>query len=119
MKKFKQYQFKKIYLDEEIFKMKNSEIKVGYLNINGLLDGNHAEYINSDHNLKNLDILVIAETKLSKDYEDELITNTLQKWNIFNRYDSNDGIKHMGLMLLTSKDSDIISQFRSITYLPI
>ena len=36
----------------------------------------------------------------------------------FNRYDSNDGMKHMGLMLLTSKESSILNQFRSITYLP-
>ena len=95
----------------------NCEIRVGYFNINGLLEGNHAEYHNSDHNLKNLDILVIAETKLNKNYDDEIITRTLNKWNFFNRYDSNDGMKHMGLMLLTSKESSILNQFRSITYI--
>ena len=79
MKKFKQYKFKKIYLEDEIFQMKNCEIRVGYFNINGLLEGNHAEYLNSDHNLKNLDILVIAETKLNKNYDDEIITRTLNK----------------------------------------
>ena len=28
------------------------------------MDGNHAHYLNADHNLKNLDFLVLAETKL-------------------------------------------------------
>ena len=38
MRKFRQYKSKKIYLDERIFETNCDEIKVGYLNINGLLD---------------------------------------------------------------------------------
>ena len=104
----------KIYLDEKIF----SEIKSGYLNINGLIDGNHAEYLNADHNLNNLDILVLAETKLDKNCEDQTISETLNNWNIFNRYDSEDGSKHMGLILLTSRKSQILKEFKSVTHLP-
>ena len=48
---FRPYQFKKIFLDQKIFENDNMEIKAGYLNINGLLDGNHGHYLNADHNL--------------------------------------------------------------------
>ena len=61
MKKYRKYIFRKIYLDQKMFVNDNCEIKAGYLNINGLIDGNHAHYLNGDHNLKHLDIL--AETK--------------------------------------------------------
>ena len=118
MKKFRPYKFKNIYLDQKIFKLDMCEIKAGYLNINGLVDGNHAEYLNADHNLKNLDILVLAETKLDKNCEDQTISETLNNWNIFNRYDSEDGSKHMGLILLTSKKSEILKEFKSVTHLP-
>ena len=65
MRKYRKYTCKKIYLDEKIFKVENSEIKIGYLNINGLDDGSHAFYLNADHNLRYLDFLVLAETKLN------------------------------------------------------
>ena len=48
MRKFNSYRFKKLYLDERIFEDTTSEIKVGYLNINGLLSKEHAEYLNQD-----------------------------------------------------------------------
>ena len=64
MRKYRPYIFKKLYLDERIFKVDDQEIKVGYLNINGLVDGGHAEYLNADLNLRSLDLLVLAETKL-------------------------------------------------------
>ena len=118
MKKFRSYQFKKIYLDDKIFNVNNSEIKAGYLNINGLVEGNHAEYLNADHNLRNLDILVLAETKLDSHCSKQQLIDTLNNWNIFNRYDSDDGIKHMGLMILTSMKSKVLDQFKSVTHLP-
>ena len=63
-----------MYLDEKVFKIDNGEIKLGYLNINGLDGGYHAEYLDADHNLQNLDILVLAETKLDQNMKsDQLI----------------------------------------------
>ena len=41
-------------------------MKIGYLNINGLLDGGHGEYLNDDKNQINLDLLALAESKLDK-----------------------------------------------------
>ena len=66
MRKFNSHKFKKIYLDENIFENGKTEVKVGYLNINGLIDGGHAEYLNEDKNLINLDLLCLAETKLDQ-----------------------------------------------------
>ena len=67
MKKYKQYKFKKIYLEDEIFTNSNSEVKIGYLNINDLTADFHAEYINADKNLVNVDILVLADTRLNSE----------------------------------------------------
>ena len=49
--KFRQYEFKKIFLDETIFSECDQECKIGYLNINGLKEGNHIKYFNEDKNI--------------------------------------------------------------------
>ena len=116
MIKFRSYSFKKIYLDEKIFEVDEKEIKVGYLNINGLIEGNHSTYLNSDHNLRNLDILMLAETKLLQTYETDNLKKDLDNWIIIGRYDSEDLLKHMGLLLLSSKRSKISEQIQSITH---
>ena len=70
------------------------------------------------HQLKNLDILVVAETKLDNQIEDSVLSESLNNWTVYSRYDSGDGMKHMGLILLTSRSSEICNIFESITYLP-
>ena len=83
MKQFRPYNFKKVYLDEKIFNNDAMEWKIGYLNINGLIDGGHAEYLNSDYNLINLDLLGLSETKLD------------QSIQVVARLDSEEGKKNM------------------------
>ena len=114
MIKFRPYVFKKTYLDEKIFVQDNNEFKAGYLNINGLKDGNHGQYLNADKNLIGLDILVLAETKLVKSDQHGL-EDLLNNWSIKGRYDSGDGQKHMGLMLLKNNKSRLSDQL-SIEY---
>ena len=116
MRKFRKYHFKKIYLDEKVFKVEGDEIKAGYLNINGLIDGNHAEYLNADHNLQHLDILVLAETKMDQNSKTDRITNIFTNWNVLGRYDAEDGSKHMGLLLLISKQSLLFDQIHNVTH---
>ena len=116
MRKFNSYKLKKIYLDENIFENSGSEVKIGYLNINGLLDGGHAEYLNEDKNLLNLDLLAISETKLDNSKESSAVEKILTNWNIICRYDANDGAKHMGLILLSSNNSLIKDQLKSVRY---
>ena len=116
MRKFRKYNFKKVYLDERIFENIESEIKGGYLNINGLTDGSHGSYLNSDHNLKYLDILVLAETKLDKSWTTDKLEDILSDWKILRRYDADDGSKHMGLMLLSSKHSNAYKSIQSVTH---
>ena len=49
----------KVYLDEEIYQ-DSSELKVGFLNVNGLLNALHCDLLNSDKNLASLDILCLG-----------------------------------------------------------
>ena len=105
MIRYNPYQFKKIYNNEQIFIDEQDEIKTGYLNIIGLMDGNHAAYLNQDRNILNLHILILSETKLDKNISNHQIEETLDNWNILQRRDAVDGIKHMGLLMLCPKIS--------------
>ena len=96
----------KIYLDEQIF-APSSEMKVGYLNINGLLDSLHADYLNADKNLVHLDLLCLAETHLLPSTTDDSISLLLTNWEILERFDSNDNRKHLGLLVLRSRSSKL------------
>ena len=100
MRKFRGYRFLKIYIDEQIFHP-NQELKVGYLNINSLLDGYHSEYLNSDFNLLSLDILALAETHLTQSINHDSIKQILNNWKIIYRMDAGDSKKHMGLLVLS------------------
>ena len=100
MKKYRKYIFRKIYLDLKIFENDNCEIKADYLIINGLIDKNHALYLNAHHNLKHLDILVLAETILYEKDGNMALKEMLSYWNIFGRFVSVDGTKHTGLIFL-------------------
>ena len=59
MRKFKTYRFKKKYIFVKIFE-EEEEMKIGYLNIKGLFESNHAEYLDNDKNLLHLDFLVLS-----------------------------------------------------------
>ena len=119
MLKFRSYKFKKTYLDEQIFVKENSEIKAGYLNINGLFDANHGHYLNEDHNLRSLDILIAAEPKLNKSFSNTDIQRMLFNWYILDRFDSNDENKHMGLIALASKNSILSGKFNNFKHIHV
>ena len=106
MKQFKKYRTLKTYLDEHIYAHKNEEVKIGYLNINGLTDAHHGDYLNEDKNLLNLDILALSETKL-KNETNEQLDDLLSNWVLLIRQDSNDNERHMGMLILVSKKSKL------------
>ena len=83
------------------------EIKIGYLNISDLTAEFHAEYLNDDKNLINLDILVIADSRLNADYETGALQVKLDNYILFARYDSEDASKHMGMVALCSRNSTL------------
>ena len=116
MRRFNSYSMKKIYLEDKIFLDDESELKFGFLNINGLLDGNHGSYLNNDRNLLNIDILVLGETKLEKKFETPLIKNILDNWNVIGRKDASDGKKHMGLLLISPKTSTARDKIATVAY---
>ena len=99
------YKFKKYYNEDEVFNEKDKEIKIGYLNINGVLDGDHFVYLNNDKNLLNLDIVVLAETKLTKSEDNVYLAEKLDAFNLLQRYDEDDGKRHMGLLMMSPKKS--------------
>ena len=111
MRKVRPYQMKKVHIKEPIF-LHGEEVKVGYLNINNLLDGYHAEYLNGDHNLNDLDILAISETHLTSNVSLEDLQQVLSNWDIIARYDSPDNKEHMGLLVISPKKSKLGKEYQ-------
>ena len=101
------HQFKQVYLDQELFKNPAAEMKVGYINVNGLYSAESCSMINNDFNLLQLDVLHIADTRLSRCQDDSQLENSLSNWSVVLREDSQDNKKHMGMLLLVSKSSKI------------
>ena len=81
MRKTKQYTMKKLYCYREIFI--DEDMKIGYININGLLAAGHAEYINENSNLLCLDFLAIEETHLNPTILSAILQRKLTNWKIF------------------------------------
>ena len=111
----------KVYLYEEIF-VPSSELKVGYLNINSLLDSLHGQYLNADKNLAHLDLLCLAETHLLPSTTDDSLRLLLSNYEIIARFDascchwnSNDKRKHLGLLLLRSRLSKLTLQIDQVS----
>ena len=104
----------KVYLYEEIF-VPSSELKVGYLNINNLLDSLHGQYLNADKNLAHLDLLCLAETHLLPSTSDDSLSLVLTNYEILARFDSNDNRKHLGLLLLRSRLSKLTLQIDQVS----
>ena len=98
MKISKPYIFKKIYNDLKIFNDPNKEVKIGYININSLNTSRSISFINNDTNLLQLDFLLVADTRLSKEIKNSDMESNLFNWRILQRFDSNDSIVHMGLL---------------------
>ena len=104
MRRSKPYIFKKIYNDQPIFNEGN-EIKCGYLNVNGILEAGHSEYLNCDKNLLQLNVLVIAETKLTENVEDSYLNEKLKEYSILRRFDISDNKKHMGFLIMKPREA--------------
>ena len=60
--------------------------------------------MNNDENLLNLDFLVVADTRLTE--STEMLVDKFSNWRILKRFDADDGLEHMGLMLLGSSRSN-------------
>ena len=100
------YQFLKIYNDDCIFE-EAGEMKIGFININGILDAEHHLYLNNDKNLSYLDLVVVGETKLTKMTTNEELAEKLSEFTLLQRFDAEDGQKHMGLLMLAPKNSNM------------
>ena len=105
MKLFRNYQFKKVYNFEKIFCANDEEIKIGYLNINDLFTGRSLDFLNGDANLLAIDFLVVADSRLGEESDPILLEQKLSNWEVKARFDSADKLKHMGMIVLKSKQS--------------
>merc|ERR1711895_358830 len=76
------------------------EIKMSYLNINGLVHSDHLECLRSDINLISSDIICIAETKLCPG---ENIDVSLNDFDIVDKMDNQQGKKSMGMIIYKRK----------------
>ena len=106
MRRFKQYNFKKTYVSDPIFADDKEETKIGYINIQGFLESNHAKYVDKDLNLLSLNILVCSETWLTEKNPSNEIIKKLENWNVIKRLDATDNKKHMGLILMIPKGKE-------------
>merc|ERR1712121_556949 len=109
LEKTAMYQFSNTYLydnwlinastKEPSFK----EIKMSYLNINGLVDSDHLECLRSDINLMSSDIICIAETKLCLG---ENIDISLNDFDILISLNNRQGKKSMGMIIYKRKSME-------------
>merc|ERR1712236_40793 len=53
-----------------------------------------------------LDFLVVADTRLQEETDNECLDHKLSNWIVEARFDSEDKLKHMGMLVLKSKLSD-------------
>ena len=104
---FSPHQFKQVYLDQDLFINPSKEMKIGYININGLYNAESCSMINNDFNLLQLDILQIADTRLSNCEGDLQLGNDLSNWRVALIEVSDDISIFMCLLLLVSKQSMI------------
>ena len=105
MKIFKNHVFMKTHNTTNIFISKENELKIGYINVNDLLASRSSKFINKDKNCLALDYLVISDTRLSRSVSNEELHEELSNWIVVARYDAEDEVKHMGIMMLKSKQS--------------
>ena len=81
MTTFSSYNFKKLYLDKEIFDGETNakkELKVGYINTNDLSAAGSDVFINTNENLLNLDLLCVADTRLTSAKTNEALERKFQ-----------------------------------------
>ena len=110
------YTFKKFYLDVNMFEKPDNEVKVGYVNINCLYHSRSDIFLNNDDNLLCLDYLAVADTRLTKNHSNADLKENLNNWKILHRFDAGDSMtmKHMGLLLLKSRRSTIVSSHEEV-----
>ena len=106
MKIYKNYNFLKILNTESIFESNEDEVKLGYININDIFSARSIDFLNKDTNLLGLDFLVVADTRLQEETDNECLDHKLSNWIVEARFDSEDKLKHMGMLVLKSKLSD-------------
>ena len=107
------YEFYKQYLYDEVFTFPENviheEVKVAYLNINGLLHAQHIDSLRADFNLLAADIICIAETKLSPDVQDDRLV--LEGFDKPHRFDIRHNSMGMNVYIKTGTSANIAQNY--------
>ena len=90
------YNFAKIHNDDSVFEHDN-ERKIGHIHINGKKDADHHLYLKNDKNLRNLDLILIVETKLTKQTNNSELAKKLCQFNLLQIFDADDDKNHIGM----------------------
>merc|ERR1712030_11791 len=83
----------KILNTETIFETNEDEVKLGYININDIFSARSIDFLNKDTNLLGLDFLVVADTRLQEETDNESLGHKLSNWIIVARFDSEDKLQ--------------------------
>ena len=109
------YKFYKVPLCHNMFENNDAnereELKIVYLNINGLLHANHIRDLDSDLNLKSADFICIAETKLSDAVSDASLI--VSNYDVICRLDFKE--RSMGLILYKRTDSNATCRLQDVS----
>ena len=104
------HQFSKEFLLDPVFAYtdddnEHDDIKIVYLNINGLLHAQHLKDLKSDLNLTMADIICIAETKLDPNIDPDSVT--LDGFTTMVRLDFQEN--SMGMILFCRDEIDVMA----------
>jgi len=104
------HKFSRHFLSNAAFQyppnMNSDEVKIVYLNINGLLASSHLHNLNHDMNMKCADVLCISETKLFHQNDSDI---KLDGFTQVARLDVREN--SMGMLVYTNNDSDVEAKF--------
>ena len=116
MRKERPYIFSKLSIQNKCFQIDDTDFKVGYININDLTSSSHSKYLNFDKNLMNLEILCIADSRLTSREDSEYLKDALDNWVLLHRFDCQDGRKHMGLLIMTPKTKINLPRIQTLKF---
>ena len=108
LKNTRKYIMYQTFLDDKIWKDETNELKIGYQNIDGLID--KIADLDSDINLSHLDFLCLGQTKLTPDITDERVNEKLQNFEIVSA-----DREHTDMLILRNKWSDHCNNYSVLT----
>ena len=103
----KTYNYDDCFVDPKTNQPCTGDIRIGYININGILHSNHFQCLSHDKHLLSSTLLCVAETKINGDTSSDCIQ--LDGFNVTERLDRVDGNSSMGMIVYNKLGLNIIN----------